>query len=683
MASGAYSEALRRLYSANLFLRVKQGLRNTHWLMHELGSPHLAVPVIHVAGTNGKGSVCWKLAAACEAAGLRTGLFSSPHVSSFRERVRINGEVMSESDVVEGLGAVDRAAEATGAPATFFERTTAMAMRHFDAADVDVAVLETGLGGRLDSTNVVPEPLAAVLTTIGMDHTSVLGDTVEQVAWEKAGIAKRGRPLVAGPCTPQALVGTWCRIRGAPFLPVPHGWWPQRPGEDERFQGHDGRTEDRGGSGGGGGVEAIADRSGWLPRALPTELLRAHGVPVAALPVPPELHGWEYDDDNSLVALWALRAVAAAPLPSGRPPVSAPRSPGTAADDAARRLLARARRTRDALAGCGLPARPAGCSAGPLAVAFASRPPCRMDAVAIAPAAWASACAPHGPAPAPPLPPLPASLASLVEESATQSAPLPAEAPAGVVVFDAAHNPEAMLAFAATLGRRLGGAAGAAPTARALVLACSEDRDPSVMAAAALPLVGRAGLVFVAEADASKAMDPAALGAAVVRAAHPAWAAARSRDRGGGAGEDDDETLLAEAAAAGLEVPSVFRRRRHDGEEAAEDARRGRAAAAAASRAAAGVAPGARLSLDAERDEAWKRGEVDAASGVGLRYGARERHASAVGQAVREAMLDAARRAGGVDGGGTPLVIVCGSVYAMREARQAAGIREPVDDVVK
>ena len=154
---GRYDAVVRRLYQINMFHPAKLGLENMHQLHARMGAPlanELAGRVVHVAGTNGKGSVCWKIAAGLRAAGLKTGLFVSPHVSSFRERVQVNGVLVPEADVVRLLDQVfeivDDPRTELGVQATFFEAVTAVALRHFADEGCDAVVLETGLGGRLD-----------------------------------------------------------------------------------------------------------------------------------------------------------------------------------------------------------------------------------------------------------------------------------------------------------------------------------------------------------------------------------------------------------------------------------------------------------------------------------------------------------------------------------------------------
>ena len=201
-----------------LFARVtggwKMGLERTSELLSLLGNPHTRVPAFHVAGTNGKGSVISTLEALLRGQGLRVGKYTSPHLIDFRERIAVNGVPMSESDVVEFIERWTPDVERLGA--TFFEATTAMAFDYFVRAKVNVAVIEVGLGGRLDSTNVIT-PVAAGVSSIGIDHVQYLGDTLELIAREKAGIFKRGVPAVIGEPDPalRAFLATLAREAGA------------------------------------------------------------------------------------------------------------------------------------------------------------------------------------------------------------------------------------------------------------------------------------------------------------------------------------------------------------------------------------------------------------------------------------------------------------------------------------
>jgi dihydrofolate synthase / folylpolyglutamate synthase len=186
-----------------LFARVtggwKLGLERTSELLSLLGDPHTRFPTFHVAGTNGKGSVVSTLEALLRGLGLRVGKYTSPHLIDFRERIAVNGVPISESDVVEFIERWTPDVERLGA--TFFEATTAMAFDHFVREKVDVSVIEVGLGGRLDSTNVIT-PVAAGVSSIGIDHVQYLGDTLELIAREKAGIFKPGIPAVIGETKP-------------------------------------------------------------------------------------------------------------------------------------------------------------------------------------------------------------------------------------------------------------------------------------------------------------------------------------------------------------------------------------------------------------------------------------------------------------------------------------------------
>jgi dihydrofolate synthase/folylpolyglutamate synthase len=197
--SSAYAASLDYLF-ARVTGAWKMGLERTTELLSLLGDPHTRVPAFHVAGTNGKGSVVSTLDALLRGLGLRVGKYTSPHLIDFRERIAVNGVPMSEDDVVEFIARWTPDVERLGA--TFFEATTAMAFDHFVREQVDVAVIEVGLGGRLDSTNVIT-PVAAGISSIGIDHVQYLGDTLEQIAREKAGIFKRGVPAVIGESDPK------------------------------------------------------------------------------------------------------------------------------------------------------------------------------------------------------------------------------------------------------------------------------------------------------------------------------------------------------------------------------------------------------------------------------------------------------------------------------------------------
>lgn len=199
-----YQETLMYLYSvAPLFQQVgseayKEGLENTRTLDAHFGHPHQSYRTIHVAGTNGKGSCSHTLAAILQEAGYRVGLYTSPHLVDFRERIRVNGVPMPEEYVVNFVEEQREFFEPLFP--SFFELTTAMAFRYFADAKVDVAVIEVGLGGRLDCTNIIT-PDVSVITNISFDHTQFLGNTLAKIAGEKAGIMKTGIPVVIGETT--------------------------------------------------------------------------------------------------------------------------------------------------------------------------------------------------------------------------------------------------------------------------------------------------------------------------------------------------------------------------------------------------------------------------------------------------------------------------------------------------
>jgi len=178
----------------------KEGLENTHILDEHFGHPHRSFRCIHVGGTNGKGSCSHTLAAILQEAGYKVGLYTSPHLVDFRERIRVNGQVIPESYVVRFVEN-ERSFFEPLHP-SFFELTTAMAFRYFADERVDVAIVEVGLGGRLDCTNII-RPDLCIITNISFDHTQFLGDTLEKIAAEKAGIIKSGIPAIIGETTPE------------------------------------------------------------------------------------------------------------------------------------------------------------------------------------------------------------------------------------------------------------------------------------------------------------------------------------------------------------------------------------------------------------------------------------------------------------------------------------------------
>jgi dihydrofolate synthase/folylpolyglutamate synthase len=212
------------LYDLQLF-GVKLGLRNMEALCAELGHPERNLRFIHIAGTNGKGSVASALESVLRSAGYRAGLYTSPHLVSFRERIRVDGDPVSEVDLATGMEEIKRAVLALrsrGMEATFFEAATALAFWWFQRAGADPVVLETGMGGRLDATNVV-RPLLCLLTPVAMDHEAWLGPTLGAIAGEKAGILKPGVPALSTDqeTEPRRVFSEKARELGIPLTFVP------------------------------------------------------------------------------------------------------------------------------------------------------------------------------------------------------------------------------------------------------------------------------------------------------------------------------------------------------------------------------------------------------------------------------------------------------------------------------
>ena len=217
-----YPEAIQFLYDLNLF-GAKFGLENTFKLAALTGNPQNHLRFIHVAGTNGKGSTCAMLESTYRAAGLRTGLFTSPHLVSFRERIQVNRRLISESEVVrlvEEILPLLKQFPANQHP-TFFEFITVMALKYFAERNCDLVIWETGLGGRLDATNIVT-PLASIITNIGIEHSEWLGDTFEKIAFEKAGIIKPNVPVItaARPGEGWEVIASVAQERRAPLTVV-------------------------------------------------------------------------------------------------------------------------------------------------------------------------------------------------------------------------------------------------------------------------------------------------------------------------------------------------------------------------------------------------------------------------------------------------------------------------------
>lgn len=240
-----YDDAIQYLYGLRLF-GTKLGLENTRRLAGLCGDPHRALRFIHVAGTNGKGSTCAMLEGVYRRAGLRVGLFTSPHLVSFRERIQVDRRWITRDQIVRRVSELrtlvrthfpatgadpdaDVTSDAAVSHPTFFECVTVLALLHFRDAGCDLVIWETGMGGRLDATNIVV-PLASVITNVGLDHQAWLGESITDVAREKAGIIKDGVPVVSAAARPEvvAVLREVARERGAPFHLVP----PPAPAPD-------------------------------------------------------------------------------------------------------------------------------------------------------------------------------------------------------------------------------------------------------------------------------------------------------------------------------------------------------------------------------------------------------------------------------------------------------------------
>jgi len=236
-----YPETIDYLYGIRLFGQ-KLGLETMQYLLRLMGDPQNSLRFIHIAGTNGKGSVAAMLHAVLSRAGYKTGLYTSPHLVSFCERFQINGQPIAEADVVRLVEQLKPFLERVAAhpefrAPTFFEAVTAMALQHFQEQKVDVVVWETGLGGRLDATNVVT-PLASVITNIAFDHTQYLGETLPQIATEKCGIIKPGIPVVTASVTEEVLrvIQATASSQGCPLTVVGQDIHAARLSEDEQGQ---------------------------------------------------------------------------------------------------------------------------------------------------------------------------------------------------------------------------------------------------------------------------------------------------------------------------------------------------------------------------------------------------------------------------------------------------------------
>ena len=213
-----YQQTLSYIYNLERF-GIKLGLKNIADFLQDIENPHLNFPSIHIAGTNGKGSTAAILESILCSAGYRVGLYTSPHLVDFRERIRICGKEIDQNSVVQFVNQQKSKIDKNGY--TFFEVITALAFDYFAKKKIDIAVLETGLGGRLDATNVVM-PEVSIITDIGLEHTDILGKTICQIAFEKGGIVKKGVPIVSGVKDKKAVkvLKNICNKKGADFIDI-------------------------------------------------------------------------------------------------------------------------------------------------------------------------------------------------------------------------------------------------------------------------------------------------------------------------------------------------------------------------------------------------------------------------------------------------------------------------------
>lgn len=210
---------LNKLYRRRNQGTKKSDLENMHRLSILLGHPEEHFPTVHVAGTNGKGSVATKIARGLQLTGAKVGLFTSPHLYEYAERISIDGVNISDTDLCRLLSFLFELCDSKGIPATFFEITTMLALKYFHEQAVGWAVIETGIGGRIDPTNIIA-PQLSVITSVSLDHCDLLGNTVELIAEEKGGIIKPLTPIVIGPSVPRATIRSICLAKNAPCVEV-------------------------------------------------------------------------------------------------------------------------------------------------------------------------------------------------------------------------------------------------------------------------------------------------------------------------------------------------------------------------------------------------------------------------------------------------------------------------------
>ncbi|HEY2811192.1 MAG TPA: cyanophycin synthetase [Rhabdochlamydiaceae bacterium] len=210
-----YNDCIQRLFAASSSIKMHKDLGVIQLLDKALGFPSQRLRAIHIAGSNGKGSVAIKIACALEKEGYKVGLYTSPHIFTFRERIAINSQWISEEEVADGLASIFSLEKALGIQASFFELATALAFDYFCKQKVDVAVIETGLGGRWDATNILL-PMCCAITSISREHAHILGDDLEIIAGEKAGIIKENTPVILGPMARFPSIHNRAKLLNAP-----------------------------------------------------------------------------------------------------------------------------------------------------------------------------------------------------------------------------------------------------------------------------------------------------------------------------------------------------------------------------------------------------------------------------------------------------------------------------------
>lgn len=217
-----YGKALERLYVMNRTSKFKYGLENVRKVSDFFGRPEKSIPCVHVTGTNGKGSVCYKLAQVLTENGLKTGLFQSPHVSTFRERITVDNSLIGEDFITSFLFDLFKAIDEGKVSCSFFEALTVLCFMYFKEMKIDVGVVEVGIGGAMDATNIIDNKILSIITSIGLDHTEILGDTIEEIAITKSRLISKNSFALAGPTVPSSIFLQACHRKNTkPFQLLP------------------------------------------------------------------------------------------------------------------------------------------------------------------------------------------------------------------------------------------------------------------------------------------------------------------------------------------------------------------------------------------------------------------------------------------------------------------------------